>query len=55
MFAGRIVGTEYVNNLNSEKLGMMMGGNSLAANIDFSPELISYNSAVAGAEQASCK
>lgn len=55
MFAGRIVGTEYVNNLNSEKLGMMMGGNSLAANIDFSPELISYNSAVAGAEQASFK
>ncbi len=31
MFAGSIVGTEHVSNLNAETLGLLMGGNSLAA------------------------
>ncbi len=37
MFAGRIVGTENVADLNAESLGLLMGGNSLAAKADVLP------------------
>ena len=34
MFAGRIIGTENVSNLNSQSLGLLLGGNSLATTSD---------------------
>lgn len=51
MFAGSIVGTEHVSNLNAETLGLLMGGNSLAAKIDSSTPASSYNNLPVGIEQ----
>jgi general nucleoside transport system ATP-binding protein len=44
MFAGRIVGTEYVSNLDSQSLGLLLGGNSLATAAEVLPSLTNYNS-----------
>ncbi len=53
MFAGTIVGTDYVSNLSAEKLGLLMGGNSLAAETDFPLAATSYNNSSVGVEQVS--
>ncbi len=55
MFAGRIVGTEHVSNLTSEKLGLLMGGHSLAAEHDSLGAINSYNSEQVSTEQGCTK
>jgi general nucleoside transport system ATP-binding protein len=44
MFAGRIIGTEHVSNLNSQSLGLLLGGNGLATTPEILPSLTNYNS-----------
>jgi simple sugar transport system ATP-binding protein len=43
MFAGRIIATENVSNLNSQTLGLLLGGSSLATTTNALPPSTDYN------------